>query len=741
MTGLTVPRLAQSLALGLGAGLGALYLGALYLGALYLGVLCLGASGCDAPPQPLAPQVRDCRLHVRIELDARPAQVGVAGTFNNFDARQTPLTADEAGIFSAAIDVPPGRHRYRIEVDGRRALDADNPVQVRHDGAEWSLIDVADCSRPSLKLTALHHRQAAPHAELTLQRIDAPLDARSVRAFVDDAPITVTVDADTIVPDLSAPLGKHRLRIDARDTAGRALETFEAPFWSEPERFRWADATIYQVVLDRFAKDAPFTPADRLRPPGDRLGGTLNGLRAALEGGYFEQFGINAIWISPLNLNPDGKWPGVEGGPPRYESFHSYWPIAPRTVDPRFGTEADVDAFVQAAHARGVRVIMDVVLNHLHADHPYATAHPDWFTPPGCYCGTSICPWFSAIQVCWFTDYLPDLNWDDAAILDTQIDDALWWMRRFDLDGLRVDAVPMMPRFVIRQLTRAVGAEFEGLRARQYLIGETFTGPSERGQIRRYLGPDGLDAQFDFPLMWAIRGAFAWESAPLWTLADAWAQSEAAWAGSTAVMGNFVGNHDVTRFLSEAAGQIDSTIFEQPWTARPPIPDDARAHARLRLAQTYVLTIPGASVLYYGDEFGMPGANDPDNRRPMRFGNERTPLEQATHRFVGQVARLRRCLPALRRGALRPLQATAERLSFARDTGDGRPALVVLNRDDDTPVRLALPPDLRAQGPFTDALSGRRIASDDRGLSVFELAPRAAAVLVPSTDPCLEGAL
>ena len=700
----------------------------------------LGAWACDAPTPEVQPQVRDCRLHVSVALDGWPTQIGVAGTFNDFDPRQTPLAPDDEGVFSAAIAVAPGRHRYRIEVDGRRLLDANNPVQVRHDGAEWSLIDIEDCSRPALTLTALHHRQAAPHAELTLQRIDAPLDPDSIEAFVDDRPVAVTVEGDTVIPDLRAPLGKHWMRIDGRDTAGRALETFQAPFWSEAKRFRWRDATIYQIVLDRFAKDAPFTPADRLRPPGDRLGGTLNGLRAALEDGYFEQFGINAIWISPLNLNPEGKWPGVEGGPPRYESFHSYWPIAPRSVDPRFGTEADVDAFVHAAHARGIRVIMDVVLNHLHAEHPYATAHPDWFTPPGCQCGTSICPWFSHIQVCWFTDYLPDLNWDDAAILDTQIDDALWWMRRFDLDGLRVDAVPMMPRFVTRQLTRAVAAEFEGLRARQYLIGETFTGPNERGQIRRHLGPDGLDAQFDFPLMWAIRSAFAWESTPLWSLADAWSQSEAAWAGSTAVMGNFVGNHDVTRFISEAAGQIDSRIFEQPWTARPPIPDDARAHARLRLAQTYVLTIPGAPVLYYGDEFGMPGANDPDNRRPMRFDNERTALEKASNRIVGQVARLRRCLPALRRGVLRPLQATAERLSFARDADDTRPAIVVINRDDETPVRLALPPDLVGQGPFIDALSGQQIAGDSRGLAAFDMAPRTAAILVPSTDPCLEGA-
>lgn len=706
-------------------------------GGLLLAALCL-SGGCDAPPPaPVAALQRDCRLHVRFPTDGWPNLIGVAGSFNGFDARQAPLRPTEDG-WRAALTLPPGRHRYRIEVDGRPFLDADNPVQVRHAGVEWSLIDVADCSRPALRLTALTHADGVAEAVLQLERLDAPLDPTSVRALVDGQPVDAVVEGDTIRPDLRAPPGKHRLRIEGEDATGRPIEPFEAPYWSEAERFRWQDAIIYQVVLDRFAKDTPFTPADRLRPPGERLGGTLNGLRAAIEDGYFEQFGINVLWISPLNQNPDGKWIGVEGGPPRYESFHSYWPIAPRSVDARFGTAADVDALVDAAHARGIRVVMDIVLNHLHEQHPYVAEHPDWFTPEGCYCGSARCPWFSHIQVCWFTDYLPDLNWDDAEMLDVQVDDALWWLRRFDLDGLRVDAVPMMPRFVTRQLTRSVHAEFEGLRTRQYLIGETFTGPGEREQIRRHLGPDGLDGQFDFPLMWSIRSAFAWEAAPLWSLADSQALSRSAWAGSTAVMGNFVGNHDVTRFMSEAAGQIDPSVFEQPWTARPPIPDDAVAHARLRIAQTYVLTVPGAPVLYYGDEFGMPGANDPDNRRPMRFSNERTALEQATARSVGAVARLRRCLPALRRGALRPLQAAAERLSYARDLGDGRPAIVIINRADDAPVRVALPPDLAATGPFVDALSGAAISTSAAGVEPFGLAPRAAAILIPAGDPCLD---
>ncbi|MEZ4471239.1 MAG: alpha-amylase family glycosyl hydrolase [bacterium] len=451
-----------------------------------------------------------------------------------------------------------------------------------------------------------------------------------------------------------------------------------------------------------------------------------------VESGYFETLGVNALWISPLNRGPEGLWTGVEGGSPRYSSYHGYWPIAPREVDPRLGTSADVDALVAAAHARGIRVILDVVLNHVHAEHPYARERPDWLNPL-CACGSAACPWQTHIRTCWFTRYLPDISWETSEALETQVEDAVWWLERFDLDGLRVDAVPMMPRFVTRHLTHEVHRRLEGLRTRQYLVGETYTGTNGIGDIRWSLGPDGLDGQFDFPVMWTLRQVFAWEDAPLWVLADVWQRTAAAWAGSTAVMGVFAGNHDVTRFLSEAAGQVDGAVYDQAWRAPPPIPDDADAYARLRLAQAFVLTVPGAPVLYYGDEFGLPGVGDPDNRRPMRFGGERTPLEQETAQTIGRLGRLRRCLPALRRGTWTLLRAEAERLSYLRDAGDGAPALVVLNRQPAS-AEVVLPVGA-AGGPWREVLSGREVTARE-GQIALTLAPRTPAVLVPAAHRC-----
>ena len=706
--------------------------------AAWLLALAAALTGCDAGDDEAAPtllfELRDCHLRVSFRPIGFPAFVGVAASFSGYDARQHPMTRGDDGVWHATLAAPPGHTLYRIEVDGRPFMDETSPLSARHGGEDWSSAYVDDCSAPAFRL--VEHRSA--DLEVALQRLDdaAGLDVASVRAVargVDGAEhrLIARAGGDRVVLDLGPlPFGKYHLSLAGADAAGRAAEAFEAPFWHEAERFRWEDALIYQVMTDRFAGEAPFTPADRLRPPGQRMGGTLGGLLGRLRDGYFERLGVDVLWISPLNRNPGGLWTGVEGGPPRYEAYHGYWPSAAREVEPAFGTPEDVDALVAEAHARGIRVLMDIVLNHVHTEHPYFTRHADWFNAP-CACGSLSCPWFSHIETCWFTRYLPDLSWDEVETLDTQVDDAMWWIERFDLDGLRIDAVPMMPRFVTRHLTARVHREREKLRDRHYLLGEDFTGADGWDQIRWYLGPHGLDGAFDFPLMWATRRAFAWEGGPLWDLFDAWVESDAAWAGSTAVMGVFVGNHDVTRFLSEAAGQRGDA-----WSDPPGIPDDALPYQRLLLAQTFALTVPGAPILFYGDEFGMPGTSDPDNRRPMRFDGERTPNEKAAQAQIARLGRLRRCLPALRRAPLTPLRVEAERLMYLRDMGDGAPAAVVLQRDADEPtVQVPLPADAPAVD-FVDVLSGRRVARTADGLAPFALGPRTAAVLVPADHPC-----
>ena len=102
-------------------------------------------------------------------------------------------------------------------------------------------------------------------------------------------------------------------------------------------------------MVDRFAGIRDLGPRARAQSPGLRAGGSIRGVLRKLEAGYFEDLGVNVLWLSPVYTNADGLWVGVEGGPARYSSYHGYWPIQPRMVEPRLGTEADLHNLVAAA--------------------------------------------------------------------------------------------------------------------------------------------------------------------------------------------------------------------------------------------------------------------------------------------------------------------------------------------------------------------------------------------------------
>jgi len=643
--------------------------------------------------------------------------VAAVGDFNGWNPDAHPLEQESPGRWTVSIELPAGDYAYALEVDGVRqrdpfaALVYDDPAT----GEALSLARVADCAQPALE--TLDARATAAGA-LSVEAVwlrgasGARLAGASAQLSRDGAPVGAARPA-SVAPGAGrvelqveglAP-GKYTALLHAWDEDGASAE-LRLPLWVEAAPFTWEDALIYQVVTDRFASASgplAYDPAGI----GARAGGDLAGITAAVEAGYFEALGVNAIWISPVYQNPEGLWPGSDGHD--YEGYHGYWPIHPSNVEPRIGGEAALRALVAAAHARGVRVILDVVPNHVHQEHPYA-GRADWLNPnPDCICGDYSCPWSSAIETCWFTPYLPDLNWHHPDVASAVVEDTATWATRFDLDGLRVDAVPMLPRAAVRELIWGLSARLEQGPTRFYTLGETFTGAGQVDDIRENLGPFGLDGQFDFPVMWAIRDLVAWRSGDAPALADAIEASLAAWSGSGSVMAPFVGNHDLSRFISEAAGDD----LSDPWGRPPPSPADPLPYRQLVMAQAIALTLPGAPVLYYGDEIGLPGANDPDCRRPMRFGDQLSADESWTLERVTRLGQARACSAALRRGGWRLLYASGALLAYARDAGDGAPAVVVVNAsDEDAVVDLELPAAMAITTErFVDALEGAATVS------------------------------
>lgn len=628
---------------------------------------------------------RDCGVELWWLGEA--GAVSVIGDWNGWNAEADPLEEVD-GAWRIRLDLPAGDYAYLFRVDG---VDEVDPLQPLLDfdpitEEERSLLRVDDCAEPALELVSVEVDPLV--VELRFLQAEAPL--ASVRATLDDGTPLGTSSgwAGEIEVWGELPAGKSTVLVEADDGAHTA--SLRLPLWREEVAFDWQDAVIYQVLVDRFA-DADgaldWSP-DRIA---QRLGGDFDGLRAALEAGYFEELGVNVLWLSPVQQNAEGTWPGNDGHD--YSGYHGYWPVSPTGIEPAFGGAAALEALVDAAHARGLRVILDIVPNHVHEQHPYR-AEADWFHEDGCVCGSEGCPWGAEIGTCWFTDYLPDLAWENPEVAAAVVADTLALVEATDVDGVRVDAVPMLRRHAVRELVWAFSRQLEQGPTDFYTLGETYTGSDGQADIRMNLGPFGLDGQFDFPTLWALRDWLAGGDAA--ELAATIEAGEAAWEGSGSVMAPILGNHDTSRFVSAMAGDGDA----DPWAAPPAQPTDRLPYVKLRLAQLVQLSLPGAPVLYQGDEVGLAGADDPDNRRPLPPESELGAEQLAVREQWKTLAAARACLPALRRGLRQTLSADGP--VFAHRRGEGDEAAIVVVNAGEAAVEL----DLGVDGDFVDVLGG-----------------------------------
>ncbi|MFT3767239.1 MAG: alpha-amylase family glycosyl hydrolase [Minicystis sp.] len=673
----------------------------------------------------------------------RPAhttdEVRVIGSWDGWQTPGIAAEPAEDGWKGALLTLPPGEHGYLITVNGAPRLDKFQPLTTFRGEQEVSLLIADDCSVPALHIEAAEaDADGALHVAGTFLAHDRgpAIAPASLTVGIDGEPAktaqpsaTAATGAFTINASGLAP-GKHTITIDAQDAGGKAAERARASVWVKPVAETWSDAVLYQIVVDRYRGDGG-TALAAPPTPGTRAGGTLAGVTAEIEKGTFAALGVSALWISPVYTNPDEFRIGRDGH--LSQGYHGYWPVADREVDPHLGGEAALDALIASAHAHGLRVLFDLVPNHVYETNPRYTAHQSdgWFDdgPDHCICGDPGCDWGAHIERCWFTSFLPDVRWESDAAMNATVADTLFWMDRFDADGVRIDAVPMMPRLTTRRILRAM-RDHVAPRSALFSVGEVFTGPGGIDSIKFHMGPDGLDSAFDFPLMWSLRDAIASNRAGLDAIASTLDETDTALRGSGAVMARMLGNHDTTRFLSEAAGNAGNDAWANP----PPQPTSAGPYVRQRLATALIFALPGMPVIYYGDEIGLAGASDPDSRRVMPSLDALSEEQQKTLALTKRLGQLRRCLPSLRTGARVPVWADGTTLAFARDSGDGVPALALFSTAQ-AQTKIAVPGGVVPPGDYVDALSGEAVTL--AGGDAIPIDPLTAKILVPSTSPCL----
>jgi glycosidase len=394
-------------------------------------------------------------------------------------------------------------------------------------------------------------------------------------------------------------------------------------------------------------------------------------------------------------------------------------------MDSHVGSEAEMRALVDAAHARGIKVILDYAMNHVHSESPLYQDHADWFWPNdngqggNCVCGDG-CDWEGEQgRRCWFRDYLPDFNFTNPDALAWSVNNAVTWAKNTGVDGYRLDAVKHIESSWIYNLRTRVREEIESQTGESfYMVGETYS--PDIGLISSYVDPlTQLDGQFDFPLRAELSRTILRRDGSLVDLANFMASSSGAYHPQS-VMSTFIGNHDLPRAIHIAE---DTPMFgdwdsgqSRAWDNRPTQPNYKAPYERLAMAFTFLMTSPGVPLIYYGDEIGLAGAGDPDNRRFMQWDGIDANQAWLKER-LSALGAIRRDNVALRRGELQLLEATADTLVYEMVYGEER-VVVALNRADVTKTVGGVP-----TRSYTNLLEGESVTPP------LSLAPRSVAVL------------
>ncbi len=667
-------------------------------------------AGADLTDQPTpVPTIRKCRTLLTVTpLNGGP--VALAADFTNWATDEIPMSPKGDGSFYLDLDlstIPMGHHGYKFHTaQDQWLLDAQNPLAIWVDGTENSKLIVPDCTRPELHLGDYQIGADGTTLTLTVTVSDSPESAgiipSSAQVIVNLLPLpNPSYDPATGTFDVALhnllPGSKVTLRFDIANNNGPATPLI-VPIWLDLVPWQWQDAAIYFTFTDRFANGNPANDDPANCAATDSLtnwqGGDFAGITSRIEAGYFDALGINVIWLSPVIDNPNGCMSGTLDGV-SYTAYHGYFPLDLTTTEDHFGSMQDLKTLIDTAHAHGIRVLIDLVANHLHDDNLLYSQHQTdgWFHDfyP---CDPN---WDKPIE-CWFMPYLPDLDYTNDAVVSMAMENALFWIVETGIDGFRVDALKHMVHNFIRTLRYQVETHIVTEAVPFYMVGETFMGEWGGGTgiaetvIKEYVNDWELNGQFDFPLYWKLVKATARDEGDFVEFAE-FLQAALPFWGQDAIMVSFLGNHDVPRFLSHAAGQIGDLWGNgsklQGLTDPPKLPQTKEPFARLRLAQGILFTLPEVPMIYYGDEAGLPGAGDPDNRRNMPFENL-SQNQQETLDFVRQVATLRQAQKALRRGSFDVLSVTPETLVFRRQSGEEE--LIVAANRSPLPRTVNIPP-------------------------------------------------
>lgn len=382
---------------------------------------------------------------------------------------------------------------------------------------------------------------------------------------------------------------------------------FQLPFNHRADRFAapaWTrDAVVYNIFPDSFAAGKRLAPNGA--PP--CRGGTVRGVTENLD--YIASLGFNCIYLNPIFAA---------------RSYHRYDTLDYYRIDPHMGAEDDLRDLVRRAHALGIRVILDGVFNHVSSDHPFfrdvlekgrASRYYSCFyalpeTPRMPAAGEL--PGYTCFS---YVADMPKTNTADPFLRQYFCDIGAYWVRKFDVDGWRLDVANELDDGFLREFRASVKAA----KSDALIVGEVWENAAH------YLGGDMLDSAMNYDFRRYCRRFFAEQTVDAETF-DTNVSTLLLRYNENALFAqlNLLDSHDVSRFLSLCGGKTE----------------------RMELAVLLQMTFPGMPCVFYGDEKGLCGESEPEYRRPMAW-DASSPLEEVYRRMIA----LRKTHPALRYGS------------------------------------------------------------------------------------------
>ena len=558
--------------------------------------------------------------------------------------------------------IPPGRAAANASVSAAQAQAA---ASVRIDPTFWWV----GMKNPKLQL--LVHRpgigtstaRLAPYPGVTL---DESHKLESPNYLV----VNLTIDSQ-------AKPGKLKLSF----TGSRTLTyTYELRARNtDPNRVQGITQAdfIYMLMPDRFSNGDPKndvvkgTRVNHIARDSmyARHGGDIKGIQNHFA--YFKQLGATTIWPTPL----------VENDMPK-ASYHGYAVTDCYKIDPRYGTNEEYVQFVKAAHANGLKVVQDIVLNHWGSYHYLFLDKPaaDWFHAFPTFTRSNYNafalndPHGSALDRKlyndgWFDTTMPDVNQSNPLVATYLVQNFLWWVESTGLDGYRIDTYPYSDPTFLMAWGKAIADEYPKLA----LFGEAWEGTeAEQAFFAQNILPpvDGfksnLPGLLDFQITFAISDALKTENGDLSKLYHA---LQADWLYTDATRNvPFLDNHDMSRFYSVIGEDFN----------------------KFKTGIAWLLTLRGTPQLYYGTEVLMKNFSNPDGKVredfPGGFAGDKTNYftnrpGQAGEAFeyVSKLANYRKTHPVLSSGKLMQFIPQDGVYTYFRYNDDGECVMIIAN--------------------------------------------------------------